>query len=216
MYIICLGNTDDHPILREFLEEADKNGVDRGDAIDAVITNIKYVYHQLCRFSPASEYNFSGDIILYRGFRYTKIAEMYQGKVISTKMFMTTSMIEETALRFTDTVMWRIVIPKHKFPVFKYTNLSDLDYDIDCYDLFNSEAQILLNIGTILRKIGSTTKYQVRYRYPKIDNTIAVGFKTCELVTYTFVGYGDIDIDAMVHNHKFSKFRNIDSGDLIT
>lgn len=204
MCIAYVENFDENPVLREFLDEADKADFNRRDAINAVITNIKYIYRQLCGFSPASEYNFTKDIVLYRGFRYTKVAEMYNGNIISTKTFMTTSMIEETALRFTDTVMWRIIVPRNKFPIFRYTNLSRLDYDIECYDLFNSEAQILLNIGTILRKISSTNDYNARYRYPKIDNTVGIGYKTCKLVTYTFSGYNDINIDDVVHNHKFS------------
>lgn len=205
MCIAYVENFDEHPVLVDFLAEADKAEFDRRDAINAVIRNIKYIYHQLRRgFSPASEYNFSQDIVLYRGFRYTKLAEMHHGNIISTKMFITTSMIEETALRFTDTLMWRIVIPRHKFSEFKYTNLSHLDYDIEDYDLFDSEALILLNIGTFLRKIGSTSEYKARYRYPKIDSSVGVGYKTCQLDTYTFVGHGDVDIDTIVHNHKFS------------
>jgi hypothetical protein len=205
MCVQCMENFEHHPVLIEFLQEADNYGFERRDALNSVIRNIKYIYHQLQGgFSLASEYNFTQDIILYRGFRYTKLAKMYTGDVISTKMFMTTSMIKETALRFTDTIMWRIVIPKHKFPIFKYTNLSHRDYNIEDYDLFDSEALILLNIGTILRKIASTPNYKVKYRYPKIDNTIGVTEKTCELVTYTFVGHGDVDINGIICNHKFS------------
>ena len=41
-------------------------------------------------------------------------------------------------------------------------------------------------------------------QYPKIDNTIGIGHKSCKLITYSFMGYTDVDIDAIVDNHKFS------------
>jgi hypothetical protein len=177
-------------VLDEFVEESKKRGIEPRDAINTVINNIKYTNRVLYEFSPVTFYNITEDIILFRGFRYTKLAELYkEGTCITTKTFNTTSMIEETALRFTDSVMWKIIVPKERFGIFKYTNLSVIDYDINCYDLFNSEAQILLPLGTILRKVKTENIQQKRYRYPKIDHTVGIGYKDYELVTYIFEGY---------------------------
>ena len=189
----------------EYLEEATEQGVDHMDAINAQLNNIVYLYNELNNFKTV-DYN-DLPFALYRGFRTNTALPLFArlkrenkmkiGSYVHIPTFMSTSMIEETSLRFTgdNYILWKIIVPVDKMNIFKYTNISDADYNIlGNFDLFNSEAEILINIGTTLKCIDIINSYTSNYRFPKADGTFEIKTKKCQLYVYEFVGYKDVDV----------------------
>lgn len=196
--------------VQEYLQEAIEQDIEPEDAINSQLNNIIYLYNELNNFNVAGTSNLP--MALYRGFRggtaiplFNRLRQedrMKIGSVITIPMFMSTSMIEETSLRFTgdDYILWKIIVPRDKMSIFKYTNISDQDYDIlGNFDLFNSEAEILLNIGTSLKCIDIINDYTRNYRYPNANGTFDIKEKKCTLYIYEFQGYEDVDIVSYLH-----------------
>lgn len=206
--LLCLyGNISvkqDHDI-QEYISQGLENDIDPEDSINAQLNNIVYLYNELKNFPVVEQSNLP--IALYRGFRagsaipfFNRLREedkMKIGAEISIPMFMSSSMIEETSMRFTgdDYILWKIIVPKNKMNIFRYTNISDRDYDIlSNFDLQNSEAEILLNIGTNLKCIDIINNYTKNYRLPNADGTFQLMTKRCTLYIYEFQGYQEADI----------------------
>ena len=212
------GNTgiSENEVLSEYLEEATNSDIEHKEAIMSQVRNIIYLYGELGKFPLSTQIrNLEQDkcIILYRGFRNNTAKSMFNrlhsenrlglGSCITIPMFMSTSMIEETSLRFTgeNYIMWKIIVPVKKREIFRYTNISNVDYDITGdFDLQNSEAEILLNIGTILKCIGIKENIERSYRNPNADGSYSLRTIKFTLFVYEFVGYEKVPIEEYLKN----------------
>lgn len=206
--LLCLyGNISvkQNSVIQDYIQEAIEQDIEPEDAMNSQLNNIVYLYNELNNFNVAGSSDLP--IALYRGFRTGTALPLFDrlrqegrmeiGSALTIPMFMSTSMIEETSLRFTgdEYILWKIIVPRDKMSIFKYTNISDQDYDIlGNFDLFNSEAEILLNIGTSLKCIDIINGYTRNYRYPNANGTFGIKEKKCTLYIYEFQGNEDLDI----------------------
>ena len=185
------------------------------DSLNIHFTNIIKLYHAINKIPDFITYNnnfdFLGkDLHLYRGFKSNNdkffeyientkdISDDESGNkknIITTPIFLSTSLIINVAKRFVDKniytnsskkIIWKIIVPYYKLREFKYTYLGN-DIDIDTYRPGdNGEFEFLLNIGALMqfkeRKIIENEYY--------VDITVPDGMMiSYTLETYEFVGW---------------------------
>lgn len=175
------------------------------------IKHIQWLYKTLPLYPSASNYT-NNEFNIYRGFysdRYKLLLDNIPeiGNTYITPTFLSTSLLKNTAKRFTEFdngAIWKINIPKNKLGVFKYTNLSEKDIDIN-NKLNTDEAELLLNMGTKLRldSIEEVKKDTViipqfipQFIPQNMDNSIERDITNYTQYNFTFIGYDEkIDTD---------------------
>jgi hypothetical protein len=162
------------------------------------IKHIQWLYKTLNLYPSASDYT-DKELNIYRGFdseRYELLLENMPeiGDRYVTPTFLSTSLLKNTAKRFTKVdngTIWKINIPKEKLGLFKYTNLSEKDIDVDNKSN-TDEAEILLNMGTILRLDSIDEREKDKVLIPQnMDNPIELDMNNYKQYNFTFIGYDE-------------------------
>jgi len=180
------------------------------------VENIRILYDTLSswpgrRYAARGEKEF-GDFTIYRGFkqyRYDRLfnlplsksgltlknGEEIEGEIITIPTFLSTSINLNTALRFAagdDKYLWEILVPKEKSDIFKYVYFGD-DTTLDEDDSLESESEILLNIGTKLKYVGTTLE-TYEYFWPSATGTPELRTVDCIHQKFVFEGYEETDL----------------------
>ena len=163
------------------------------------IKHIQWLYKTLPLYPLASNYT-DNEFNIYRGFysdRYKLLLDNIPKKIgdeYITPTFLSTSLLKNTAKRFTEFdngAIWKINIPKNKLGVFKYTNLSEKDIDIN-NKLNTDEAELLLNMGTKLRLDSIEEVEKDTVIIPQsMDNSIEHDITNYTQYNFTFIGYDE-------------------------
>ena len=195
-------------MIQEYVKEGMKADFDEIMPLKLQIYNIKELFFTLTRYPESrriSRLSKKGDIILYRGFRksydffFDKLQSMNKmqvGKEVTLPTFMSASLLEDTALRFSDRFMWKIIVPEEKKGKFKYTNLHDRDFDLEKQvDLYNSEVEFLMNIGTSLKCVEIINNYQKTFPIPMLGSEPIYETKNVTMFVYEFQRHKRVNID---------------------
>ena len=198
--------------IQKYTIEGMKADFEENDLLNLQINNIRELFTALTRYPVSTmvpRLCKSGDIIVYRGFRKTynlffdKLQSMNRleiGKYVTLPTFFSTSLLEDTAFRFTHQIIWKIIIPHKNRDKFKYTNLYHKDINLDKVNLEDSEVEFLLNIGTVLKCIDIQYNYQKTFSIPMFESDPVYCSKTVTLYVYEFQYHKKIDIDKFLKN----------------
>jgi len=141
-------------------------------------------------------------LVLYRGFNYPRYKKMLQkiyiDKVITTETFLSTSIQELVAIKYTfsydddvhKNIVWKIIIDGDMFDTFNYTFVSEaFNIHDDLETLFansNIECEFLLNMGALLQCIGINVIYDFPGYYMEGYN---IKKKIYTEYTFKFIGW---------------------------
>ena len=165
-----------NPKVKEYESYMQVNKLNIKSFIQGQFKNIQILSNSLAKLPPLnavvdiprySKYGKTKEkLVLYRGFNYIRYKKMLQnidiGKVITTTTFLSTSIQELIALKysfnynddFNKHIVWKIIIDRDMFDIFNYTFISDtFNIQDDLETLFansNIECEFLLNIGALL------------------------------------------------------------------
>jgi hypothetical protein len=198
-------------LILEYVQEGIEADFDEKESLKLQVDNIKELFYTLIRFPNSNRVPRlmkTGEIVMYRGFRksydmfFDKLESMGRmkiGKEVRLPTFMSASLLENTALRFTNRFMWKIVVPEEHRGKFKYTNLYNRDFDITHKaDLNNSEVEFLMNIGTVLKCVDIIYDYEKTFSVPMFQAEPQYHTKTVTLFVYEFQRHQRIDIEKFV------------------
>jgi hypothetical protein len=153
------------------------------------------------------------DLYLYRGFNiysdkvFNVIEKNKRGDIITSPIFLATSVVKEVAMRFMSSsaeiplekkVMWKIIIPNNLLNIFNYVYFgSYINLDIKPSNGEYKEHEVLINIGAKLKFISrdierGTYKYNGKY----YENEYM-------LFTYEFVGWSNTFIKNITEKISF-------------
>ena len=209
-------------IVKEVIDEAITYQEYKGSNVPLIgillqqVENIRILYDTLSswpgrRYAARGEKEFD-DFTIYRGFkqyRYDRLfnlplsksgltlknGEEIEGEIITIPTFLSTTINLNTALRFAagdDKYLWEILVPKEKSDIFKYVYFGD-DTTLDEDDSLESESEILLNIGTKLKYVGTTLE-TYEYFWPSATGTPELRTVDCIHQKFVFEGYEETDL----------------------
>jgi len=164
--------------------------------------------------------NDQNNLYLYRGFNNisssSKIFEVINkdSDIITTPIFLSTTVIKTVAKRFLDRrahepvenkIMWKIVVPSDKLKIFNYIyfgqdiNIDEYDDKIKKQERICGEFEFLLNIGAIL-KLKNKEIINDDYNDPITTNPRTQISYT--LYTYEFQGWDNETVGTNIYNLK--------------
>jgi hypothetical protein len=196
------------PLVVEYVKEGINADFDEKLSLKLQIDNIKELFYTLIRYPVSTRVPRllkSGEVVLYRGFRKSydflfdkldSLNKLQVGKEVTLPTFMSTSLLEDTAMRFSDRFMWKIIVPEENRGKFKYTNLYDDNFNLEHQvDLQNSEVEFLLNIGTVLKCTEIVYKHEKTFPIPMIQGDPIYQTKTVTMFVYEFQRHKRVNID---------------------
>ena len=158
-------------------------------------------------------------LVLYRGFNYPGCKKMLHnidiGKVITTETFLSTSIQELIAIKYTFNydnnvnkhIVWKIIIDGDMFDIFNYTFISEPFNIRDNLETLlannNIECEFLLNMGALLKCVDINIIYDFSGYYIKGYN---IPKKEYTEYTFKFIGW-DYDYIERI-NSNMSKYIN--------
>ena len=196
------------PLVQDYVKEGIDSDFDEKLSLKLQIDNIKELFYTLIRFPNSTRVPRlikSGDIIVYRGFRKSydflfdkleSLDKLKVGREVTLPTFMSASLLEDTAMRFSDRFMWKIIVPEEYRGRFKYTNLYESDFDLtQPADLQNSEIEFLMNIGTVLKCVEIKYNYEKTFAIPMYEREPVYHTKTVTMFVYEFQRHKRVNID---------------------
>jgi hypothetical protein len=218
--------------IKEYEEYMKEKEIDLNSFILGQLKNIQILYNSLIKETKTptcysvidiprysrSRYK-KEKLVLYRGFnypRYKKILQnIYLNKVITTETFLSTSIQEYIAIKYTFNynvndvnkhIVWKIIIDEDMFDIFNYTFLSEpFNIHDNLETLFangNIECEFLLNMGALLKCVDINI-YDFPGYYIKGYNIPKKGYTE---YTFKFIGWNTDYTDRI--NSNMSKYIN--------
>ena len=196
------------PLIQDYVREGINADFDEKLPLKLQIDNIKELFYTLVRYPNSNRVPRllkTGDVVMYRGFRksYDFLFDRLEsenrlkvGREVTLPTFMSASLLEDTAMRFSDRYIWEIVVKEEDRGKFKYTNLYDRDFDLlENVDLQNSEVEFLMNIGTVLKCVDIIPNYQKTFAIPMYQSDPIYQTKSVTKFVYQFQRHKRVNID---------------------